>query len=92
MSRAIDEERRRHFFSEGAHFESEHALLIQYTPPIRRKSRIADLVYSDGAVPLEPKKQAEDRRSAENRLTLAMLTSEVSPASLSISKTAFATA
>jgi type IV secretion system protein VirB4 len=45
LSRAIDEERRRHFLSEGAHFESEHALLIQYTPPIRRKSRIADLVY-----------------------------------------------
>jgi type IV secretion system protein TrbE len=47
LSRSIDEERRRHFLSEGAHFESEHALLIQYTPPIRRKSRIADLVYSD---------------------------------------------
>jgi type IV secretion system protein VirB4 len=48
LGRAIDEERRRHFLSEGAHFESEHALLIQYTPPVRRKSRIADLVYSDG--------------------------------------------
>jgi type IV secretion system protein VirB4 len=48
LSRAIDEERRRHFLSEGAHFESEHALLVQYTPPVRRKSRIADLVYSDG--------------------------------------------
>src|SRR6516162_4350463 len=47
LSRAIDEERRRHFLSEGAHFESEHALLVQYTPPVRRKSRIADLVYSD---------------------------------------------
>jgi len=49
LSRAIDEERRRHFLSEGAHFESEHALLIQYTPPIRRKSRIADLVYSESS-------------------------------------------
>jgi type IV secretion system protein VirB4 len=49
LSHAIDEERRRHFLSEGAHFESEHALLVQYTPPIRRKSRIADLVYSDGS-------------------------------------------
>src|SRR5208337_627486 len=47
LSRAIDEERRQHFLIEGAHFESEHALLVQYTPPIRRKSRIADLVYSD---------------------------------------------
>jgi type IV secretory pathway VirB4 component len=27
VSRAIDEERRRHFLNEGAHFESEHALL-----------------------------------------------------------------
>jgi type IV secretion system protein VirB4 len=49
LSRAIDEERRRHFLSEGAHFESEHALLVQYTPPVRRKSRIADLVYSDSS-------------------------------------------
>jgi type IV secretion system protein VirB4 len=47
VSLAIDEERRRHFLSEGGHFESEHALLVHYTPPVRRKSRIADLVYSD---------------------------------------------
>ena len=53
LSRAIDEERRRHFLSEGAHFESEHALLIQCTPPIRRKSRIADLVYSDSVTGLD---------------------------------------
>ena len=49
VSLAIDEERRRHFLSEGGHFESEHALLVHYTPPVRRKSRIADLVYSDSS-------------------------------------------
>jgi type IV secretion system protein TrbE len=49
VSRAIDGERRRHFLEEGAHFESEHALLVQYTPLVRRKSRIADLVYSGGS-------------------------------------------
>jgi type IV secretion system protein VirB4 len=47
VSRGIDEERRRHFLEQGAHFESEHALLVQYTPPVRRKSRMTDLVYGD---------------------------------------------
>jgi type IV secretion system protein VirB4 len=47
VSRAIDEERRQQFLAEGAHFESEHALLVNYRPPVRRKSRMADLVYGD---------------------------------------------
>ena len=47
ITQAIDEERRRQFLAEGAHFESEHALILMYTPPLRRTSRIAELVYDD---------------------------------------------
>ena len=41
VSRLVDEERRRQFMREGVHFESRYALLIQYTPPLRRKSKVA---------------------------------------------------
>lgn len=47
VSRLVDEERRRQFMREGAHFESRYTLLIQYTPPLRRKSKVADLIYDD---------------------------------------------
>ena len=47
ISRLVDEERRRQFMHEGAHFESRYTLLIQYTPPLRRKSKVADLIYDD---------------------------------------------
>jgi type IV secretion system protein TrbE len=49
ISRMIDEERRRQFLAEGAHFETEHALIVMYTPPLRRQSRIADWIYDDDA-------------------------------------------
>ena len=47
VSRLIDEERRREFTREGVHFESRTTLLAQYTPPLRRKSKVADLIYDD---------------------------------------------
>jgi type IV secretion/conjugal transfer VirB4 family ATPase len=47
VSRLVDEERRRQFMHEGAHFESRYTLLVQYTPPLRRKSKVADLIYDD---------------------------------------------
>jgi type IV secretion/conjugal transfer VirB4 family ATPase len=47
ISRMIDEERRRQFLAEGAHFETEHALIVMYTPPLRRQSRLADWIYDD---------------------------------------------
>ncbi len=47
VSRLVDEERRRQFMREGAHFESRTTLLVQYTPPLRRKSKVADLIYDD---------------------------------------------
>ena len=47
VSRLVDEERRRQFMREGMHFESRYVLLVQYTPPMRRKSKVADLIYDD---------------------------------------------
>jgi type IV secretion system protein TrbE len=47
VSRMIDEERRRQFLREGAHFETEHAFTIMYTPPLRRQSRLQDWIYDD---------------------------------------------
>jgi type IV secretion system protein VirB4 len=44
----IDEERRRQFLRERLHYESDYALLVQYTPPLRRKSKVADIIYDDG--------------------------------------------
>ena len=43
----IDRERRDHFTKEGAHYESEYALLMLYTPPRRRNSKLADYIYDD---------------------------------------------
>lgn len=47
VSRLIDEERRERFTSEGAHFESEYALVFYYTPPLRRNTKIQDFVWVD---------------------------------------------
>ncbi len=43
----IDDERRAQFMEEGAHFETEHALIVMYTPPLRRQTRILDFIYDD---------------------------------------------
>ncbi|MBN9581122.1 MAG: VirB4 family type IV secretion/conjugal transfer ATPase [Afipia sp.] len=47
VTRAIDNERRRRFEAESGHFESEHALILTYRPPERRKSGLSRYVYSD---------------------------------------------
>ena len=47
VSKMIDAERRSYFQKEGRHFETEHALLIQYTPPLRRDSKVLDMIYDD---------------------------------------------
>lgn len=49
----IDEERRELFEGEGAHFESEYALILQFMPPKQGESAVANLVYEDDAVPVE---------------------------------------
>lgn len=43
----IDAERREVFEREGAHFETEYALVLQYLPPTRRDSKLGELVYDD---------------------------------------------
>ena len=50
VSRMIDDERRRQFLREGAHFETEHALVMMFTPPASRDTRLVDWVY-DGSGP-----------------------------------------
>lgn len=45
----IDAERRAAFEREGGHFETEYALILQYLPPRRRQSKIAELIYDDEA-------------------------------------------
>ncbi|MCZ2135882.1 MAG: DUF87 domain-containing protein [Burkholderiales bacterium] len=43
----VDEERREHFTNEGAHFESEYAIVFMWTPPSRQQTKLAELVYDD---------------------------------------------
>ncbi|MDA8250716.1 MAG: transporter [Rhodospirillales bacterium] len=47
VSRLVDAERRTQFLREGTHYEGEYALIVQFTPPLRRKSKVADLIYDD---------------------------------------------
>jgi len=47
VSRLVDEERRRQFMREGIHYESEYVMIVQYTPPLRRKSKLVDIIYDD---------------------------------------------
>ncbi len=60
MTRAIDEERRQQFLAEGAHFETEYALVVSYMPPLRRTARLADVIYDDD--PKAEKKSPGDRQ------------------------------
>lgn len=70
ISALIDEERRAQFMREGAHFETEHALVVMFTPPLRRRTRILDLIYDDdgegtAAAPSERQIEAFKRSLAE---------------------------
>jgi type IV secretion/conjugal transfer VirB4 family ATPase len=47
VTRAIDDERRRHFETGGGHYESQHALILTYRPPEPRRSGLARYIYSD---------------------------------------------
>ena len=47
VTQAIDNERRAHFESERGHFESQHALILTYRPPERRRSGMTRYVYYD---------------------------------------------
>lgn len=47
VTRAIDEERRRHFEAERNHFESHHAIVLTYKPLEPRRSVLGKYIYSD---------------------------------------------
>jgi len=47
ISRLGDAERRAQFMREGVHYEGEYALVVQFTRPLRRRSKVADLIYDD---------------------------------------------
>lgn len=47
VTRAIDEERRRHFEAERGHFESHHAIILTYRPAEPRRSALTSYVYSE---------------------------------------------
>jgi len=47
VTRAIDNERRDHFERERGHYESEHALILTYRPPERRRAGLVRYIYSD---------------------------------------------
>jgi len=43
----IDAERREMFERQDTHYETEYALVLQYLPPTRQKSRFSELMYDD---------------------------------------------
>jgi len=47
ISRAIDEERRRHFEKGEGHFESQHAIILTYKVQEERKSKLVKYLYAD---------------------------------------------
>lgn len=47
VSLLVDKERRSQFMREGVHYESDYAIIVQYTPPLRRKSKLVDIIYDD---------------------------------------------
>ncbi len=46
ISQMIEDERRETFTKEGACLESEYAVILHYTPPMKRKRAIVNLMYS----------------------------------------------
>ncbi len=47
ISRLVDAERRAQFMREGVHYEGEYVIIVQFTPPLRRRSKVVDLIYDD---------------------------------------------
>jgi type IV secretion/conjugal transfer VirB4 family ATPase len=43
----IDEERRRQYEHEGAHFETTYALSLTYLPPLRTSGKVIEMIYED---------------------------------------------
>lgn len=45
ISALIDAERREQFLAEGQHFETYYVLILTYTPPLLRNSKVINLMY-----------------------------------------------
>jgi type IV secretion/conjugal transfer VirB4 family ATPase len=54
FSRMVDEERRRAFQADGAHYENERVLILTYEPPPEQVSRLEKLLYTDPSAGEEP--------------------------------------
>ncbi|WP_033478264.1 transporter [Xanthomonas phaseoli] len=69
ITRMIDNERREQFEAEGAHFESEYAVVLTYMPPLRRQSKLGEMIYDDDG--LDDAVKPGDRILAQFKQALA---------------------
>lgn len=49
VTQFIDDERRKQFMAEGAHYESEYFLTLTYLPPVEREERMKSWLFEGGA-------------------------------------------
>ena len=49
----IDEERRKQFMAEEAHYETMNVMVFMYTPPLLHNSKVVDLLYDEKASQIE---------------------------------------
>jgi len=66
----IDAERRAQFQTEGTHHETRYAMVLQYLPPLRRHSKLGELIYDDDS---QDDTEPADRILAEFKKRLADL-------------------
>ena len=60
----IDEERRAAFDAEGAHYESEYALIVQYMPPKTAEQGLGEAMYDDDMREKETAQKLRERQDA----------------------------
>jgi len=70
VTRLIDAERRAQFQTEGAHHETRYAMVLQYLPPLRRNSKLGELIYDDDSL---DESEPADRILAEFKKRLSDL-------------------
>lgn len=69
VSKAVDEERRRAFLAEGAHFESRYFATFVYAPPKKAESSLLNLLFKGGGDKASIRSDREERlRHFEERL------------------------
>ncbi len=58
ISSLVDREREAQFTAEDQHYVTEHSIVFQYTPPLKVRGRVLNLIYDD---------DAKDKQSAGDR-------------------------